>query len=142
MEYSDILNNMITVIKSCDSVILSTIDDQHPDARHVTNMINRDTDNLELFFMTGADTPKYEQLDKNPNCCLYYYNDDTHMSVRLYGKMRFVDDIALKTKYWMPEFKAFGYCGPDDQQFVLMRFIPMEYKFYIDNEIQTGKINL
>ena len=141
MADTNTLESIINIIKSCDSVVLSTVNAQYTDARYITNMLNRNIRLLDLYFMTGSDTPKYDQLDLNPNCCLYYYNPETHYSVRLYGKMRFVDDTTLKNKYWMPEFKRFGYCGADDQRFIVMRFVPMEYKFYIGDEIKTGKIN-
>lgn len=140
MADANILESIINIVKSCDDVVLATFDGPYPDARHITNMLNKQIATLDLYFMTGSSTPKYEQLDRMPACCLYYYNRDTGYTVRLYGKMRFVDDVATKRKFWNDDFKKWGYCDADAPEFVLMHFVPQEYKFYIGSAIQNGKI--
>ena len=134
------IDSILTVVKSCDDVILATCGDAYPDARHVTNAMNRDATNLNLFFMTGRDTPKYNQLQKDPLCCLYYFNPANRHSVRLYGEIKFVDDIQIRKKYWRDEYKKFGYSGAESDDFILMHFVPNSYKFYIGNDLKTGLI--
>jgi len=134
------IDSVLNVVRSCDDVILATCGDPSPDVRHLTNAMNRDTTDLNLYLMTGRCTPKYNQLQQNPNCTLYYFNPTTRHSVRLYGKIEFVDDMAVRIKYWRDEYKKFGYKGAESDEFILMRFIPNSYKFYIGNELKTGKI--
>lgn len=134
------IDSIIDIIKSCDDVVLATFDKTYPDVRHLTNAINRDTTDLNLYFMTGRQTPKYNQLQQNPNCTLYYFNSTTRHAVRLYGKIEFVTDIKIRKKYWRDEYKNFGYSDSESNDFILMQFIPKSYKFYIGNELKTGNI--
>lgn len=134
------IDSVLDVVKSCDDVVLATCDASYPDARHLTNAMNQDAVDLTLYFMTGRDTPKYNQLQKNPNCALYYFNPKTRHSVRLYGKIEFVMDTTTRQQYWRDEYKKFGYSGPESSDFILMRFVPNSYKFYINGNIKTGNI--
>ncbi len=134
------IDSVLNVVRSCDDVVLATCGDASPDVRHLTNAMNRDAADLHLYFMTGRDTPKYNQLKQNPNCTLYYFNPTTRFSVRLYGKIEFVSDMSVRKKYWRDEYRQFGYTGPESDDFILMRFMPDSYKFYIGDELKVGKI--
>lgn len=134
------IETIIDDIKSCDDVVLATCGAIYPDARHLTNAMNRGINKLDLFFMTGHDTPKYNQLKNNSHCTLYYFNSQTRHAVRLYGNMEFIDNMDVRRKYWRDEYKKFGYSGPESADFILMHFVPNSYKFYIGNEIKTGNI--
>lgn len=136
----DVQNSIMEIIRSCDAVHLCTCGGEYPDARHLTNALNRDADNIVLYFITGRTTPKYAQLRANPKCCLYYFNDVNHHSVRLFGDIEFIDDMGIRRKYWRDEYKKFGYDGPESTDFILMRFTPVKYKFYIGPTLHTGNI--
>ena len=141
MPTQKIPETIIDVIHACDSVQLATIrPDGYPETRHVANMMNHGVDDLTLFFMTGRNTPKAQQLLNNPRCCLYYYDTATHHSVRLFGTMELVTDKKSRHAHWDEEFANFGYDGPDDPEFILLRFHAAEYKYYDAAGIQTGKI--
>ncbi len=134
------IDSVLNVVRSCDDVILATCGGVSPDVRHLTNAMNRDAADLNLYFMTGRDTPKYNQLSKNPNCTLYYFNPVTRYSVRLYGEIKFVDDMRIRKKYWRDDYKKFGYNGAESTDFILMHFVPKSYKFYIGNDLKCGNI--
>ena len=137
---SDNIRAILDVILACDAAILATCDGKYPDIRHISNIMNKNASSLDLFFMTSRDTPKYAQISNSPECALYYFDDKTRHAVRLYGKMTFVDDMGLRTAHWRPEFEKFGYGGPDNPDFVLMRFIPDSYKYYVGPDMKVGKI--
>lgn len=134
------LESIIDDIKSCTDVVLATFDAAYPDLRHLTNAMNRDITNLDLFFMTGRDTPKYKQLQNNPCCTLYYFNPQTRHAVRLYGNMEFIDNMDVRRKHWRDEYTKFGYQGPESDDFILMRFVASRYKFYIGTDLKQGEI--
>ncbi len=137
----DVLQSILDIVRACDSLQLCTFGlGEYPETRHVTNAMNRTTTDLALHFLTGTRTPKYAQIQKNPNCCLYYFNDANRHAVRLFGKIEIINDMNEKHAHWRDEYKKFGYSGPDDAGFALLKFIPMEYKFYIGDEIKNGKI--
>lgn len=135
------IRSIIQIIRACDSLQLCTCGDEYPETRHVTNAMNRDADNLDLYFMTGRGTPKYAQLQNNPKCCLYYFDAASRHAVRLFGRMEFVVDIDVRRARWRDEYAAFGYGGPVDADFVLMRFMPAQYKFYAGPHMHVGDIN-
>ena len=138
---SDVTKSILDIVHSCDAVIMATVrDDGMPDVRHLANALNRTADNLSLMFLTGRTTPKAAQVLHNPKCCLYYYNDETHYVVRLYGVLELVTDAETRAAYWDDDFRRFGYTGPDDAEFVLMRFTPDEYKYYDADGLQSGAI--
>lgn len=134
------IDSILSVIKSCDDVVMATCDGAYPDVRHLTNAMNRDAHDLNLYFMTGRNTPKYIQLQNTPNCTLYYFNPVTRYSVRLYGEIKFVDDMQIRKKYWRDEYKKFGYSGAESADFILMQFIPKSFKFYVGNDLKCGDI--
>lgn len=138
---SQTIQAIIDIIKSCDDIQLATFGlGEFPETRHLTNAMNRNITEIDLHFMTGVATPKYQQLIKNPHCCIYYFNPITRRAVRLFGTMEIVADAHARRSHWRDEYKSFGYSGADDKNFALLHFVPTEYKFYIGNEIQTNKI--
>ncbi len=141
MKNAEQIKSVIDVVKSCDDVILATFGENgYPDARHIMNAMNKNTDTLNLYFLTGSDTPKYDQIKKNPKSCLYYFNPVTRYSVRLYGVIEFIDDKKLKKQFWHDEYARYGYSGFDDPKFVLMRFIAQSYKYYVGYDKKVGTI--
>ena len=131
---------VLDVVLACDAAILATCNGKYPDIRHISNIMNKNATALDLFFMTSRETPKYGQILNDPKCSLYYFDDKTRHAVRLYGTMTVVDDMALRAAHWRPEFEKFGYGGPDNPDFILMRFLPDSYKYYVGSDMKVGTI--
>lgn len=137
---NETLKTILDVVTACDSLQLATISlDGYPETRHVLNAMNQNATDLNLHFMTNKQSPKYQQLLKNPKVCLYYFIPENRHAVRLFGKIEIIEDNAQKQKYWQDDFKGFGYSGPDDANYALLHFVPDEYKFY-SGGLQIGKI--
>ncbi len=138
------IESILSIVRACDAVHLATCgggcDGQYPDVRHVMNAMNKNARDLNLFFLTSVGSPKYMQLSENPNSCLYYFNDENRHVVRLFGQMRFVNDAATRREHWDTSYAQYGYSGWDDEKLCLMQFVAHEYKFYIGNDLHTGKI--
>lgn len=132
--------SILDIVRACDSVMLATIDGAYPDVRHMSNAMNRNAQDLTLYLMTGRDMPKMDQLRQNRRCCLYYFNAANRHVVRLFGEIEFIDDANTRHRYWNDEYQEFGYAGPDDPDFVLMRISPKSYKFYAGDELNTGAL--
>ena len=139
---NETIKSIIEIIKSCEDVQLCTNrSDGYPETRHVMNGMNQNIETIDLRFLTIKDSPKYLQLQKNNNCCLYYFNPDNRHAVRLFGQMENIDDQNEKNKYWKDKYSRFGFTGPEDSNFALLHFIPQVYKFYIGEDMYTGNIN-
>ncbi len=134
-------DDIMKIIRACTSVHLSTNGaDGYPETRHITNAMNRDAFAAPLYFMTGRTTPKYAQLSQDARCSLYYFDDATRHALRLFGVIEFVADAATRNKYWRDEYEKFGYGGPDGENFILMRFVPKKYKYYVGADMKTGEV--
>ncbi|MDR0741733.1 MAG: pyridoxamine 5'-phosphate oxidase family protein [Rickettsiales bacterium] len=137
----EIMRSILDIIRACDSLQLATISlDGYPETRHVMNAMNKDAADLSLRFMTNNESPKYRQIMRDPKCCLYYFNPQNRHAVRLFGKIEIIDSVEQKHKFWNDDYKAYGYSGPDDENYALLGFIPHEYKFYSGYKLTTGKI--
>ena len=137
----EVLNHILGIVHSCPFVYMATINqEKYPEIRHLMNTMNEKAENLYLHFLTGIYSPKMEQLKKNPKICLYFYDPQTHRSVRLFGQMKKEDNIVERGNYWNDSYKMFGYTGPDDPNWGLMAFIPDGYKYYSGGEIVSDKI--
>ena len=136
-----IFDHIIKIVHTCPFVYMSTINaDKYPETRHLMNTMNERAENLNLHFLTGTNSPKAQQLAKNARVCLYYYDPQTNLAVRLFGRMKFEDNIVERGKYWDEVYKMFGYTGPEDKNWGLLTFIPDGYKFYSGGEVVADKI--
>ncbi len=137
----EIEHSILEIVRACDAAQVCTFGlDVYPDTRHLVNTINRNALDLNLYFITTINSPKYQQILKNPHACVYYFNPENRHVVRLYGEIEIVTDGNDRRAHWTDEFKQYGYTGPDDKNFVVLHFTPEEYKFYIGDELNAGKI--
>ena len=136
-----VFDHIIKIVRSCPFTYIATINlDKYPEIRHLMNTMNEKAENLNLHFLTGTNSPKADQLAKNARVCLYYYNPNTHMAVRIFGRMKFEDNVVERGQYWDETYKMFGYTGPQDKNWGLLTFIPDGYKFYSGGEVVSEKI--
>jgi len=137
-----IKQSLIDIVKSCENVALGTLGlNEYPEIRTVMNALNKNAENLNLHFITSIASPKYEQLQNNSNVCLYYFNSDTHMAMRLFGKIITHQDEISRAKYWNDNWKMYGYADANDPKYCVLEFQPESYKFYQGPAKFTGIID-
>lgn len=133
------INAVLDVVRACDSVLLATMRrDGYPEIRHMANALNRGADDTTLYFITTNNSPKVLQIACDDKCGLYYFDDATRHAVRLFGVMKTLDDAESRRKYWHDDFKKFGYSGPDDKNFAILKFVGDEYKYYAGENMHRG----
>ncbi len=133
--------DLMDIVRACDVVHFSTNGENgYPETRHLSNAMNINGAGDCLYFMTGRNTPKYAQLARDARCGLYYFDTATRHALRIFGEIEFVTDASVRHEQWRDEYQKFGYLGPDDLNFVLMRFMPESYKYYNGSELKSGKI--
>jgi general stress protein 26 len=122
----------IEVIGASKNAFLSTINlDNFPETRALENSLNKNLDErLEIYFATGTDSPKIEQLKRNSSASLYYYLEGSMRNMTLFGKLEVVTDKALKDKLWLDSFQEYYKNGKEDESYGILRFIPTGYKYY------------
>lgn len=134
--------SLIELINSCSDLqfVTFTLDGQYPETRHVTNAMNCNVSELNLFYMTNNKSHKYQQVAKNPHVCVYYSNPKTKQAASLFGFVELVHDPVLKKRHWKDEYIKEGYSGYNDQDLAILHFIPKKYKFHNRTGEKTGKI--
>jgi general stress protein 26 len=80
--------------------VLATLDaSSGADARTIV-LREVDIARRELVFHTAADSGKYQQLARDPRCCLVIYDPDTEQQLRLYGDAaRITDEDELEARW-------------------------------------------
>jgi general stress protein 26 len=135
----------VEIIRTCEAAFLSTINsDNFPETRGVLNILNRAVDDrLELYFTTDANSPKVEQIKKNSNASVYYYNysENTLKNMTLFGKFETVTDKTLKAQLWLDSFREYYKNGKDDESYGILKFIPTGYKYYVRESGDSRKKN-
>ena len=76
---------------------------------------------MDLWFATRLDSEKVDELRKNPNVGLYYYNTETWSYVTIGGTVEIIKDSARFKKYWKEEWRRWFPNGPDDPAAVLLK---------------------
>lgn len=139
---NETLQSILDIVHACDDLQLATFAlETYPETRHVMNAMNKNSTDLHLHFMTHDNSPKYQQLLKNPHVCLYYFNPENRHAMRLFGKIEIIIDQSEKEKYWDDDYKSYGYSDANDPHYALLRFIPDSYKYYAGGKMHTGKID-
>lgn len=142
---SEIKNNLLSVIKSCDTVQFCSFGlNSYPETRTIANKINKESksNELELYFITNINSHKIEQIRKNNNICLYYFNQDTRKALTLFGIATEVIDKKTKDTFWNDTWKMYGFQNKDDKNYTVIKVTPKIYKYYVGqmNE-KTGNID-
>jgi general stress protein 26 len=88
-------------------------------------------DKLEIYFATDTDSPKMRQLEQNSNASLYYCIAENLKSMILFGRFEVLTDKLLKDRLWQDDFAQYYKNGKDDEQYAVLRFIPVGYKYYV-----------
>lgn len=74
----------------------------------------------DLVFFTTADSPKIEQIERDPRVNLTYANPSRHAYVSITGTATAVRDRAEIESLWSVVDRAF-FSGPDDPNLVLLK---------------------
>lgn len=75
----------------------------------------------DLWFATGRDTPKVQEMQANPQVNVSYAAADSNVFVSVSGKAQLVFDRAKVHELWSPAMKVYFPEGPDDPNLVLVK---------------------
>jgi len=109
------------IVDSSNSRVLITVDETgKPRARTMSPFTPED--NWVVWLGTFPTSRKVEQIKKNPNVVVFFYDSKTFSYVNISGTARLVNDPDLKAKYWRKGWKRFY---PDrDKDYILVEVTP------------------
>jgi len=109
------------IVDSSNSRVLVTVDEsEKPRARIMSPFTPED--DWTIWLGTFPKSRKVEQIKKNPNVVVFYYDSKTFSYVNISGKARLINDADLKAKYWKEGWERFY---PDrDKDYILVKVTP------------------
>lgn len=102
--------------------------DGHLFARPMAAQERDETD--QLWFFTGADTPKVQEIINNPAVLLSYAAPDDNNYVSISGEAAIVKDKAKVDELWNEHLKAWFPQGKDDPNVTLICVTPMTGEYW------------
>ena len=75
----------------------------------------------DLWFFTGADSPKVDEVERDQNVNLGYVKEDDNRYVSVSGVARLVRDQQKIEELWTPALKAWFPQGLDDPDLALLK---------------------
>jgi general stress protein 26 len=130
--------NIEKLYKCVDTFILSCVgEDGYPLTKAVVPGKHRESVS-ELFFTTNTSSKFANAISKNNKASVYFFaRGESWDGCYLKGDMEIVNDLSIKEKYWIEEFKdAYEEKSFTDPDFCLLKFVPIEGRFYSDFTIR------
>ena len=122
-----------TFMRARDAAFLSGVDAGGFPTTAVVSLRNRN--GIRSFdFSTQTSTDKVETFRKNPQACLYFYDDKTGNRLLVQGRVAVSDDPALKSGLWRDGDEAWFPMGRTDPGYVALRFRAGQARFYEDEK--------
>lgn len=99
---------------------------------------------LTVWLATNAAARKVEQIRKNPQVTLFYWDKASFGYVTLIGEATLVDDPAEKAKHWKEEWSDFYADGSRGADYLLIRVRPLRLEIVsmadgLLNDPETGR---
>ncbi len=82
-----------------------------------------------LYFLTDADTPKSEEIERNDNICIVLANTEKQKYVSITGQAEIIDDRDRVKQIWSIYDKAF-WSSADDPRIRILRVWPESAEFW------------
>lgn len=120
---------------------IATIDEDKPRVRAFRMWL---ADNTGFYFHTGATKNVSKQLKNNPNVeiCMLSQNSQDRRTMRVSGKIKFLDDKDLRAKLLEDRPFLKGLCsGPEDQFLEIFHIYTGEAHFWtMENNLKESEI--
>ncbi len=120
------------LIKDIRFALMATHIENGEDTLHARPMmaLNKELNDGALWFFTGADSQKADEISANPNALLTYSDPHKQSYVSINGKAYVERDRAKIDELWTPAAKAWFPDGKEDPNLILIRFDVGEAEFW------------
>ena len=134
---TDAKSRILQVLQKNPFVSLATFgSDDWPNLRVLLVAANDGVDSI--WFATGTESPKIEEIRKNPKVAIYGYDMEAMAEFRLFGHVELLSDTTSRRKIWRDDFIQYFPDGVDSPAMIVMRF-DTDHGFYDNYGKETGK---
>lgn len=139
MDKNEVLDRIKAILDQSRIGVMSTIDGDKPNARYMVFY----NDDFTLYTKTSEETPKFEEVEKNPNTHIMLgYNEGNNKAyLEISGTVQTVDDKETIDWLWDSQDKTY-FNGKDDDDLVILKVIPENIRVMNDDDLNTTEINL
>ncbi|WP_366931362.1 4Fe-4S binding protein [Methanolobus sp.] len=110
------MEDPLEFLRKVKSVSIATVDNNRPEVRIADVMLYEDD---KLYFLTARGKPYYKQLKANPEISIVAM-DENYVTVRVKGKIKFVDNSFLNKMF--DENPVMNHIYPGDTREILEAF--------------------
>jgi len=130
------------IIDGCvNSVFITYTKEGFCHARTMNKLLDKDAGAGVFWYATHSRSRKIAEIKENPKVTLFFAHPDTQDHASVFGLAEIVDDRETKHRFWQDAWYEFWKKGPDGDEFILIKVIPVTGEFFLNNEISTGKID-
>lgn len=79
---------------------------------------------------TNTSSRKVVHVRRDDRVCLYYSDNAAYEGCMVRGRVSEVDDSAIRSAIWVPEWDMYYHDGIDGGDFTLLRFTPELFRYY------------
>jgi general stress protein 26 len=94
-------------------------------------------DEGNLWFMTGRDSSKVDEIRDNDHVCVCYASPEENTYVCVMGEATVLRDQAKIDELWNPFAKAWFPEGKEDPNLVLIKVVPQEAEYWNGSSSQA-----
>jgi general stress protein 26 len=126
---NEIIDKSTTLVSRSITGVLGTIDENgNPEMKA---MLKTAADGLnEFWFCSNTSSKRVSHIQKNPNACLYFYDEETFEGLMLTGKAEITYDDEKRKEFWNDSMKIYYPLGCTDPDYVLVKFTARRGNYY------------
>lgn len=126
---NEIIEKSSALVNRCFTGILGTVDPSG--VPQLKAMIKTAAIGLkEFWFCSNTSSKRVEQIQKNPNASLYFFDEKTFEGLMLTGKAEVTYDDAKRKEFWNDGMKIYYPLGCTDPDFALIKFTASKGNYY------------
>ena len=93
-----------------------------------------------FYWHTNSPSMRIKHFRNNPKACIYFFDKRFFRGVMLKGMMEVLDDKKIKKEIWKEEFSMYYQGGPDGGDFIIIKFIAENGRYYSKFSSEDFKI--
>ena len=119
-----LLENAKSSMRSAEYCILITLGDSGEANARLVQPFEPEAD-MTIWVGTWSKSRKVREIQKDGRVTLAFHDKENTAYVTLLGSAQIENDINQRRKYWREEWLGFIPQGPDGDDYVLVKFIPL-----------------
>lgn len=98
---------------------------------NIKGMLKISTEGLHtVWFSTLTYSKRTQQIIRNKNGCVYFFDNDSYEGVMLVGDFEVLQNLETKKRFWVEGFEMYYPKGYTDPDYSVLKFTTKTINFY------------